>query len=221
MILGLGGATVQHLDWKSRTDIFTAGAPPAAATTQTVIAQTRNSLPDGVTSSGLIDLNTAAVEVLDSLPGIGPAKAAAIVNYRAEHGGFRSVQELANVKGISAAMAGQLAPRLFAGNVLPEKSLMVAAQPAQYPQAVQGRIQPAAPLPANRVASPVQTGMVNINTATADQLATLKHIGPKLAQNIIEYRSLHGAFPAVEALDAVKGIGPHIIEENRGRMTVR
>jgi len=54
----------------------------------------------GEPDSGLININTASAERLTSLSGIGEVKAAAIVEYRRTHGGFSSVDELLNVKGI-------------------------------------------------------------------------------------------------------------------------
>lgn len=51
-----------------------------------------------------VNVNTAALEQLKTLPGIGDAKAQAILDYRAEHGPFASVEELTLVKGISEAM---------------------------------------------------------------------------------------------------------------------
>ena len=47
-----------------------------------------------------INLNTASAAELETLNGVGAAKAEAIVAYRSEHGGFKSVDELANVKGV-------------------------------------------------------------------------------------------------------------------------
>ncbi|MFF9284466.1 helix-hairpin-helix domain-containing protein [Streptomyces griseosporeus] len=47
-----------------------------------------------------VSLNTATVEQLDTLPGVGPVLAQHIVDYRTEHGGFRSVDELREVNGI-------------------------------------------------------------------------------------------------------------------------
>ena len=52
------------------------------------------------TVNGKVPINTAPAAQLETLPGIGPAKAAAIVAYRDEHGPFGSLEELLEVKGI-------------------------------------------------------------------------------------------------------------------------
>ena len=54
----------------------------------------------GTVRGDRLDLNTATEAELRALPGIGEAKAAAIVAYREAHGGFSSVEELLQVKGI-------------------------------------------------------------------------------------------------------------------------
>lgn len=47
-----------------------------------------------------VSLNTATVDQFDTLPGVGPVLAQHIIDYRAQHGGFRSVDELREVNGI-------------------------------------------------------------------------------------------------------------------------
>jgi competence protein ComEA len=49
-----------------------------------------------------INVNKANSAQLQTLNGIGPAKAQEIINYRKSHGGFKTVEELVNVKGIGA-----------------------------------------------------------------------------------------------------------------------
>ena len=56
----------------------------------------------------LVNINTADAAELTKLPGIGPAKAEAILRFRAEHGGFSSIEELMLVPGIKGATFAKL-----------------------------------------------------------------------------------------------------------------
>lgn len=57
--------------------------------------------------------------------------------------------------------------------------------------------------------------LLNINTASAEELQTLPNIGETTAQRIINYRTQHGNFINVNALQNVKGIGPKTLEKLR------
>lgn len=61
---------------------------------------------------------------------------------------------------------------------------------------------------------------VNINTATKEELTTLKGIGEKKAQAIIDYRKKNGNFKNIEDLEKVDGIGPGTMKQIRSQITV-
>lgn len=63
-------------------------------------------------SFGAININKANSAQLQTLSGIGPTKAAEIVKYRKAHGGFKTVDELVNVKGIGPKTVQKLKPFL-------------------------------------------------------------------------------------------------------------
>jgi competence protein ComEA len=74
-----------------------AGAPAAAG-----------SAAAGSSPSAPLDLNSATLEQLESLPGVGPVTAQKILDYRQQHGPFHSVAELEGVPGIGPAHMAQL-----------------------------------------------------------------------------------------------------------------
>lgn len=61
---------------------------------------------------------------------------------------------------------------------------------------------------------------VNLNTATKDELDTVKGIGPVKAQAIIDYRKEHGPFKSVDDLKDVKGFGAKSVARMRAELTV-
>ena len=62
--------------------------------------------------------------------------------------------------------------------------------------------------------------VVNINTATKEELTTLKGVGDKRAQEIIDYRKKNGNFKSVDELEKVPGIGPGLMKQIRSEVTV-
>jgi competence protein ComEA len=72
-------------------------ARPAAAHTG---AQSQQAQPAAQPAGALINLNSATQAELEKLPGVGPAMAKQIIEYRQKNGGFKKIEELMNVKGI-------------------------------------------------------------------------------------------------------------------------
>lgn len=64
------------------------------------------------------------------------------------------------------------------------------------------------------------TGKVNINTDGKQQLITLKHVGEKIAERIIEYRKTT-PFVVPEDIMKVKGVGQKVFETNKDRIIVK
>ncbi|MEV0265225.1 ComEA family DNA-binding protein [Streptomyces sp. NPDC050617] len=80
------------------------GKPPAAAAAQ-------GAAPGGASGpAGPVSLNSATAAQLDTLPGVGPVLAQHILDYRSQHGGFTSIDDLRHVNGIGARRFADLRP---------------------------------------------------------------------------------------------------------------
>lgn len=66
--------------------------------------------PEGTAGSGPVDINSASISELETLPGIGPVLAERIVEYRESVAAFASVEELSVISGISMRMVDELRP---------------------------------------------------------------------------------------------------------------
>jgi competence ComEA-like helix-hairpin-helix protein len=99
---GLLSVLGPHLAFSGPSD--TQGVPP--------ITSSQPGVPAPV---GPIDLNQADVASLDALPGIGPARALAVVRYREANGPFRAVQDLTRVPGFGPAALNRLRDRVRVG----------------------------------------------------------------------------------------------------------
>ncbi len=89
--------------------------------------------------------------------------------------------------------------------------------------------QPAAPKPqggGGRATKPpvtatvVSTEVVNLNSATAAQIASLPGIGPKTAELVVQYRTRNGPFKKIEEVMNVRGIGEKSFLKIKDRLTV-
>ncbi len=70
------------------------------------------------------------------------------------------------------------------------------------------------------VVAGIAAAAVNINTATKEELTSLKGVGEKRAQEIIDYRKKNGDFKSVDDLEKVPGIGPGIMKQIRSEVSV-
>ena len=71
-----------------------------------------NAAPNADERPAMVNLNTATAGELEALPGIGAKKAEAILEARKAHGGFKSVDELVDVRGIGPAQMEKLRPHV-------------------------------------------------------------------------------------------------------------
>jgi competence protein ComEA len=132
-----------------------------------------------------INVNTASVSELTGLPGIGPAKASAIIQARTQNGPFKNLADLDAVPGIGPATLSNITPLvIFSADGKPA---------AAAPEGA------AAPAPA--------ASAVNINAGDASALQTLPGIGPSKATAILADRTANGLYASCSDLQRVKGIG--------------
>lgn len=164
-----------------------------------------------------VDLNEASRAELLQLPGVGDSLAERIEDYRDEHGGFRSVDELAAVQGVGPARLERLRSWVFVRDdmtdddeELPVKQEKLAAAPRKAGSSAKG--------PRSAKAAKLK-GPVNINTATAEQLQTLPGVGAKTAQHILDERQ-RKPFKSVDDLRRVFGIGAKTLDGLRPYVTV-
>ena len=158
----------------------------------------------------MVDVNTANSGELETLPGIGPSKAAAIIAYREEHGPFQTLAQLDRVSGIGEATLHNLDGKVSFGE---ESKDQQGADSTRTQSADKGEASKSAPQPSS------QLPRINVNLASSGELEELPGIGPSKAAAILEYREQNGLFDSCASLEAVRGIGPATVANFEGRCT--
>lgn len=142
-----------------------------------------------------VDPNRAPVVLLRRLPGIGPARARAIVEERISGGPFRGLADLARVPGIGPRTLEALEPHLIFDS-----------PPRAHGNAL--RLPPVGGA-ATRV---------DVNRAQIKELEQITGIGPTLAARIVATRQRFGPFERAEDLLRVPGIGPAVLRRIGGQV---
>lgn len=154
-----------------------------------------------------VDLDKATALEIARLPKVGPRLAKTIVADREARGPFGSLAALDRVPGVGAGLLSAIQPHATFSATVPANHDAEGGPPGPPPVS--------AGLEAGHRRS---SEVVDLNSATAEELETLPFIGPGLALRIVAFREKHGRFPAVDSLVRVPGIGPSVLAKVRDRV---
>jgi comEA protein len=214
---------------------FSTTVPPSASDVKVGLPDNVNSaVSNGADGNGsmAVNINTATSEQLQELSGIGPAVAERIIAYRDENGAFEYKFELMDIKGIGQVVYEKLEAfvTLDGETVIPTQKPKPSVSVSSAPTSTVKPVLTPKPKSSTEVKSGSSTDnlpgeadddlVININTATAEELQTLKGIGAELAARIIELRDERGGFKSIYDLKDVKGIGDVVFSKFEHRLTV-
>ena len=152
------------------------------------------------------DLNKVTYEELLYFQGIGTATAVSILDYQ-QNIGFNKVDDLLNIRGIGERRLAIFKEFFYVeGDTLINNIVTVSQIPVVEKD--------------NIIITPSSDLKININTASLEELMTLRGIGQSRANGIIEYRTQHGRFRTLDDIKNVHGIGNQIFEQIKDNITV-
>jgi len=232
---GVGEATARKIiagrPYRSIDDLVPAGVPLrtvermkphiAIRPPATKVETTRTPAAAAAPAHKSVDLNTADLGALETLPGIGPATAKAIVAGRP----YSSIDDLERVKGLGRSKIGAIRDLVKVG-VIPSTAAVPAVATPAPAAAPEPRVSPRAATSKGAMTTPkaATTGpklapgqKVDLNTASKQELDALPGIGPVKAQAIIDARP----FKSIEDVMRVKGIKDGEFGKIKDVITVR
>lgn len=178
--------------------------------------------------AAVININTADVTLLDTLPGIGPAKAEAIIADRTEKGPFGTIEDIMRVSGIKSSIFSEIKALITVSDSDAPPTVVETPAPAPAEStsttdtttATTATAQPDTSTASTTADTPSAPALININTAEQATLESLPKIGPVIASAIIAYRTEKGPFREISEIKNVKGIGQAIFENIQSLITV-
>jgi len=185
----------------------------AAAATAAPAAIPKAAGISGKTATALVDLNSADQKTLESLPGIGKSTAKGIIAGRP----YKSIDDLKSVKGMSDKKINAIRDKVTIG------AAAATAAPAAIPKAAgipekATSAEKAVTEKTGQTKAKLSPGqIVNINTASKEELEALPGIGPTKAQAIMDGRP----YNTTEDIMKVKGIKQKTFDKIKDMITVR
>lgn len=168
-------------------------------------------------------LNEASAEEFMQIRGIGEVKANAIVEYRAAIGGFKRVSQLCNIDGIGGSVMALIID-YFYGDGKPSAGAVTDKIEQSPPETDESKVEPPSPSVTEK---PLETAAelpetvapervmseVNINSATAEEIAKNLLIDSELAEKIVLLRGQIGYFSSVQELYLCDGFNDKIYQK--------
>lgn len=140
-----------------------------------------------------ININTADIDELMKINGIGEVTASEIISYREQNGGFRNIEEIMNVYGIGEAVFGHICRYIYVENPVYDIEEYVTEEITEQELFIETESEPEITLE--------NVAPININTAGIELLVLLPNVNEQIAQDIITLREqLHGFSHVYELL---------------------